>query len=126
MKQQIQQALGDNVCMVFSGLTSEEKTVIKGAWMECQRCYLTTEDLIIMENINWLHLQSQTAQQAERREQTLIVSFDFDGTPDSNRLTLSGMYCAWKVNIVGWSAISERISTEELHGQSHRNRRPNL
>ncbi|KAJ8391899.1 hypothetical protein AAFF_G00083700 [Aldrovandia affinis] len=102
-------ALDDNVFMAFAGLTADARIVINRARVECQSHRLTVEDPVTVEYITrYISSIKQRYTQSNGRRpfgiSSLIVGFDFDGTPRLYQTDPSGTYHAWKANAIGRSA----------------------
>ncbi|KAB0356354.1 hypothetical protein FD754_000510 [Muntiacus muntjak] len=123
-------ALDDNICMAFAGFSADARIVVSRAWVECQSCRLTVEDLVTAEYITrcMASLMQRYTQSNRRRPfgiSALIVGFDFDGTPRLYQTDPSHAYHAWKANAIGQGAkpvcefleknyTDETIETDDL------------
>ncbi|KAJ8360838.1 hypothetical protein SKAU_G00173630 [Synaphobranchus kaupii] len=111
-------ALDDNVFMAFAGLTADARIVINRARVECQSHRLTVEDPVTVEYITRYisNIKQRYTQSNGRRPfgiSSLIVGFDFDGTPRLYQTDPSGTYHAWKANAIGRSAKTVREFLEK-------------
>ncbi|MBN3304045.1 PSA7 protein, partial [Amia calva] len=111
-------ALDDNVFMAFAGLTADARIVINRARVECQSHRLTVEDPVTVEYITRYisSLKQRYTQSNGRRPfgiSSLIVGFDFDGSPRLYQTDPSGTYHAWKANAIGRSAKTVREFLEK-------------
>ncbi|KAG7477965.1 hypothetical protein MATL_G00075000 [Megalops atlanticus] len=111
-------ALDDNVFMAFAGLTADARIVINRARVECQSHRLTVEDPVTVEYITRFisNIKQRYTQSNGRRPfgiSSLIVGFDFDGTPRLYQTDPSGTYHAWKANTIGRSAKTVREFLEK-------------
>ncbi|XP_036387048.1 proteasome subunit alpha type-7-B [Megalops cyprinoides] len=111
-------ALDENVFMAFAGLTADARIVINRARVECQSHRLTVEDPVTVEYITRFisNIKQRYTQSNGRRPfgiSSLIVGFDFDGTPRLYQTDPSGTYHAWKANAIGRSAKTVREFLEK-------------
>ncbi|XP_028667630.1 proteasome subunit alpha type-7-like [Erpetoichthys calabaricus] len=111
-------SLDDHVFMAFAGLTADARIVINRSRVECQSHRLTVEDPVTVEYITRFisSLKQRYTQSNGRRPfgiSSLIVGFDFDGTPRLYQTDPSGTYHAWKANAIGRSAKSVREFLEK-------------
>ncbi|XP_053499920.1 proteasome subunit alpha type-7 [Ictalurus furcatus] len=111
-------ALDDNVFMAFAGLTADARIVINRARVECQSHRLTVEDPATVEYITrYISNMKQRYTQSNGRRpfgiSSLIMGFDFDGTPNLYQTDPSGTYHAWKANAIGRSAKAVREFLEK-------------
>ncbi|XP_035242863.1 proteasome subunit alpha type-7-like [Anguilla rostrata] len=111
-------ALDDHVFMAFAGLTADARIVINRARVECQSHRLTVEDPVTVEYITrYISSMKQRYTQSNGRRpfgiSSLIVGFDFDGTPQLYQTDPSGTYHAWKANAIGRSAKTVREFLEK-------------
>lgn len=111
-------ALDDHVFMAFAGLTADARIVINRARVECQSHRLTVEDPVTVEYITrYISSMKQRYTQSNGRRpfgiSSLIVGFDFDGTPRLYQTDPSGTYHAWKANAIGRSAKTVREFLEK-------------
>ncbi|EDO47310.1 predicted protein [Nematostella vectensis] len=110
--------LDDHVLMAFAGLTADARILVNKARVECQSHKLTVEDPVTLEYITRFiaTLKQRYTQSNGRRPfgiSTLIVGFDFDGTPRLYQTDPSGTYHAWKANAIGRSAKTVREFLEK-------------
>lgn len=110
--------LDDHVAMAFAGLTADARILINRARVECQSHKLTVEDPVTLEYItrHIAQLKQRYTQSNGRRPfglSTLIVGFDFDGTPRLYQTDPSGTYHEWKANAIGRSAKTVREFLEK-------------
>ncbi|XP_067095352.1 proteasome subunit alpha type-7-B-like [Osmerus mordax] len=113
-------ALDDNVFMAFAGLTADARIVINRARLECQSHRLTVEDPVTVEYITrFISTIKQRYTQSNGRRpfgiSSLIMGFDFDGTPHLYQTDPSGTYHAWKANCIGRSAKTVREFLEKKY-----------
>ncbi|XP_062315242.1 proteasome subunit alpha type-7-B-like [Osmerus eperlanus] len=113
-------ALDDNVFMAFAGLTADARIVINRARLECQSHRLTVEDPVTVEYITrFISTIKQRYTQSNGRRpfgiSSLIMGFDFDGTPHLYQTDPSGTYHAWKANAIGRSAKTVREFLEKKY-----------
>uniref|UniRef100_A0A3P9A787 Proteasome subunit alpha type n=1 Tax=Esox lucius TaxID=8010 RepID=A0A3P9A787_ESOLU len=111
-------ALDDNVFLAFAGLTADARVVVNRARVECQSHRLTVEDPVTVEYITRFisSIKQRYTQSNGRRPfgiSSLIVGFDFDGTPHLYQTEPSGTYHAWKANAIGRSAKTVREFLEK-------------
>ncbi|CAH1778925.1 unnamed protein product [Owenia fusiformis] len=112
--------LDDHVAMAFAGLTADARIIINRARMECQSHRLTVEDPVTLEYITryLAQLKQKYTQSNGRRPfglSTLIVGFDYDGTPHLYQTDPSGTYHEWKANAIGRSAKTVREFLEKQY-----------
>uniref|UniRef100_A0A8C7DGK3 Proteasome subunit alpha type n=1 Tax=Oncorhynchus kisutch TaxID=8019 RepID=A0A8C7DGK3_ONCKI len=117
-------ALDDNVFMAFAGLTADARIVVNRARVECQSHRLTVEDPVTVEYITRFisSIKQRYTQSSGRRPfgiSSLIVGFDFDGTPHLYQTDPSGTYHAWKANAIGRSAKTVREFLEKNYKEEH-------
>ncbi|XP_029519839.1 proteasome subunit alpha type-7-like [Oncorhynchus nerka] len=117
-------ALDDNVFMAFAGLTADARVVVNRARVECQSHRLTVEDPVTVEYITrFISCIKQRYTQSNGRRpfgiSSLIVGFDFDGTPHLYQTDPSGTYHAWKANAIGRSAKTVREFLEKNYKEEH-------
>ncbi|KAM9431372.1 proteasome subunit alpha type-7-like [Salvelinus alpinus] len=117
-------ALDDNVFMAFAGLTADARIVVNRARVECQSHRLTVEDPVTVEYITRFisSIKQRYTQSNGRRPfgiSSLIVGFDFDGTPHLYQTDPSGTYHAWKANAIGRSAKTVREFLEKNYKEEH-------
>lgn len=113
-------ALDDNVFMAFAGLTADARIVINRARVECQSHRLTVEDPVTVEYITrFISTIKQRYTQSNGRRpfgiSSLIMGFDFDGTPHLYQTDPSGTHHAWKANAIGRSAKTVREFLEKKY-----------
>ncbi|KAJ8259711.1 hypothetical protein GJAV_G00172550 [Gymnothorax javanicus] len=113
-------ALDDHVFMAFAGLTADARIVINRARVECQSHRLTVEDPVTVEYITrYISSMKQRYTQSNGRRpfgiSSLIVGFDFDGSPRLYQTDPSGTYHAWKANAIGRSAKTVREFLEKKY-----------
>lgn len=114
--------LDDHVCMAFAGLTADARILINRARVECQSHKLTVEDPVTVEYItrHMAQLKQRYTQSNGRRPfglSTLIMGFDYDGTPRLYQTDPAGTYHSWKANTIGRSAKSVREFLEEHYSE---------
>jgi len=110
--------LDDHVAMAFAGLTADARILINRARIECQSHKLTVEDPVTLEYItrHIAILKQKYTQSNGRRPfglSTLLVGFDYDGTPKLYQTDPSGTYHEWKANAIGRSAKTVREFLEK-------------
>ncbi|XP_072169001.1 proteasome subunit alpha type-7-like [Diadema setosum] len=110
--------LDDHVCMAFAGLTADARILINRARIECQSHKLTVEDPVTVEYITrfMAQLKQRYTQSNGRRPfglSTLIVGFDYDGSPRLYQTDPAGTYHSWKANAIGRSAKTVREFLEK-------------
>ncbi|KAL1021468.1 hypothetical protein UPYG_G00013710 [Umbra pygmaea] len=113
-------ALDENVFLAFAGLTADARVVVNRARVECQSHRLTVEDPVTVEYITRFisNIKQRYTQSNGRRPfgiSSLIVGFDFDGTPKLYQTEPSGTYHAWKANAIGRSAKTVREFLEKSY-----------
>jgi len=86
--------------------------------VECQSHKLTVEDPVTLEYITRYiaQLKQKYTQSNGRRPfglSTLIIGFDYDGTPHLYQTDPSGTYHEWKANAIGRSAKTVREFLEK-------------
>ncbi|XP_046842994.1 proteasome subunit alpha type-7-like [Xenia sp. Carnegie-2017] len=101
--------LDNHVCLAFAGLTADARILINRARIECQSHKLTVEDPVTLEYITrYIATLKQKYTQSNGRRpfgiSTLIVGFDYDGSPHLYQTDPSGTYHAWKAGAIGRSA----------------------
>lgn len=101
--------LDNHVCLAFAGLTADARILINRARIECQSHKLTVEDPVTLEYITrYIATLKQKYTQSNGRRpfgiSTLIVGFDYDGTPHLYQTDPSGTYHEWKAGAIGRSA----------------------
>uniref|UniRef100_A0A8C7UY52 Proteasome subunit alpha type n=1 Tax=Oncorhynchus mykiss TaxID=8022 RepID=A0A8C7UY52_ONCMY len=106
-------SLDDNIFMAFAGLTADARIIVNRARVECQSHRLTIEDPATVEYITrYISSIKQRYTQSNGRRpfgiSSLIVGFDFNGTPHLYQTDPSGTYHAWKANAIGRSAKTVR------------------
>lgn len=111
-------SLDDHVVMAFAGLTADARILVNRARVECQSHKLTVEDPVTLEYITrYIATLKQRYTQSNGRRpfgiSTLIVGFDYDGTPHLYQTDPSGTYHAWKANAIGRSAKTVREFLEK-------------
>ncbi|CDQ84650.1 unnamed protein product [Oncorhynchus mykiss] len=99
--------------MAFAGLTADARIIVNRARVECQSHRLTVEDPATVEYItHYISSIKQRYTQSNGRRpfgiSSLIVGFDFNGTPHLYQTDPSGTYHAWKANAIGRSAKTVR------------------
>lgn len=104
--------------MAFAGLTADARILVNRARVECQSHKLTVEDPVTLEYITrYIATLKQRYTQSNGRRpfgiSTLIVGFDYDGTPHLYQTDPSGTYHAWKANAIGRSAKTVREFLEK-------------
>ncbi|KAL8607524.1 Proteasome subunit alpha type-7-like [Nucella lapillus] len=110
--------LDDHVALAFAGLTADARILINRARIECQSHKLTVEDPVTVEYITRYiaQLKQKYTQSNGRRPfglSSLIIGFDFDGTPHLYQTDPSGTYHEWKANTIGRSAKTVREFLEK-------------
>jgi len=110
--------LDEHVCMAFAGLTADARILVNRARNECQSHKLSVEDPVTLEYITRFiaSLKQHYTQSNGKRPfgiSTLIVGFDYDGTPRLYQTDPSGTYHAWKANAIGRSAKTVREFLEK-------------
>ncbi|KAL5021545.1 hypothetical protein ScPMuIL_000700 [Solemya velum] len=110
--------LDDHVALAFAGLTADARILINRARIECQSYKLTVEDPVTLEYITRYiaQLKQKYTQSNGRRPfglSSLIIGFDFDGTPHLYQTDPSGTYNEWKANAIGRSAKTVREFLEK-------------
>ncbi|CAD5111008.1 DgyrCDS360 [Dimorphilus gyrociliatus] len=110
--------LDEHVAMAFAGLTADARILINRARVECQSHRLTVEDPVTLEYITrYIAQMKQKYTQSNGRRpfglSTLLIGFDYDGTPRLYQTDPSGTYHEWKANAIGRSAKSVREYLEK-------------
>lgn len=110
--------LDEHVSLAFAGLTADARILINRARIECQSHKLTVEDPVTVEYITRFiaQLKQKYTQSNGRRPfglSTLIIGFDYDGTPRLYQTDPSGTYHEWKANAIGRSAKTVREFLEK-------------
>lgn len=115
--------------MAFAGLTADARVLMHRARIECQSHRLNVEDPVTIEYITRYiaDLQQKYTQGRGRRPfglSTLIVGFDYDGTPRLYSTDPSGTYHEWKANAIGRQAKTvreylEKSYTEAIYESTH-------
>jgi len=110
--------LDDHVALAFAGLTADARILINRARIECQSHKLTVEDPVTLEYITRYiaQLKQKYTQSNGRRPfglSTLIVGFDYDGTPHLYQTDPSGTHFEWMANAIGRSAKTVREFLEK-------------
>jgi len=111
-------SLDDHVALAFAGLTADARILINRARIECQSHKLTVEDPVTLEYITRFlaQLKQKYTQSNGRRPfglSTLIMGFDYDGTPHLYQTDPSGTYFEWTANAIGRSAKTVREYLEK-------------
>ncbi|ESO06904.1 hypothetical protein HELRODRAFT_185484 [Helobdella robusta] len=114
--------LDDHVALAFAGLTADARILISRARVECQSYKLTVEDPVTVEYITRYiaQLKQKYTQSNGRRPfglSTLIVGFDYDGTPRLYQTDPSGTHFEWKANAIGRSAKTVREFLEKNYSE---------
>ncbi|XP_068704269.1 proteasome subunit alpha type-7-like isoform X1 [Montipora foliosa] len=104
------------------GLTADARILVNRARVECQSHKLTVEDPVTLEYITrYIATLKQRYTQSNGRRpfgiSTLIVGFDYDGTPRLYQTDPSGTYHAWKANAIGRSAKTVREFLEKHYSE---------
>jgi 20S proteasome subunit alpha 4 len=112
--------LDDHVALAFAGLTADARILINRARIECQSHKLTVEDPVTLEYItrHIAQLKQKYTQSNGRRPfglSTLIIGFDFDGTPRLYSTDPSGTHFEWMSNAIGRSAKTVREFLEKSY-----------
>ena len=115
--------LDDHVAMAFAGLTADARVLMHRARIECQSHRLNVEDPVTVEYITRYiaDLQQKYTQGRGRRPfglSTLIVGFDYDGTPRLYSTDPSGTYHEWKANAIGRQAKTVREYLEKSYTET--------
>ena len=115
--------LDDHVAMAFAGLTADARVLMHRARIECQSHRLNVEDPVTVEYITRYiaDLQQKYTQGRGRRPfglSTLIVGFDYDGTPRLYSTDPSGTYHEWKANAIGRQAKTVREFLEKSYTET--------
>jgi len=110
--------LDDHVALAFAGLTADARILINRARIECQSHKLTVEDPVTVEYItrHIAQLKQKYTQSNGRRPfglSSLIIGFDYDGSPHLYQTDPSGTYHEWKANTIGRSAKTVREFLEK-------------
>lgn len=114
--------LDEHVAMVFAGLTADARILINRARIECQSHRLTVEDPVTLEYITrYIAQMKQKYTQSNGRRpfglSTLLIGFDYDGSPRLYQTDPSGTYHEWKANAIGRSAKSVREYLEKHYSE---------
>ena len=109
--------------MAFAGLTADARVLMHRARIECQSHRLNVEDPVTVEYITRYiaDLQQKYTQGRGRRPfglSTLIVGFDYDGTPRLYSTDPSGTYHEWKANAIGRQAKTVREYLEKSYTEA--------
>ena len=115
--------LDDHVAMAFAGLTADARVLMHHARVECQSHRLNVEDPVTVEYItrHIADLQQKYTQGRGRRPfglSTLIVGFDYDGSPRLYSTDPSGTYHEWKANAIGRQAKTVREYLEKSYTET--------
>lgn len=114
--------LDEHVAMAFAGLTADARILINRARIECQSHRLTVEDPVTLEYITrYIAQMKQKYTQSNGRRpfglSTLLIGFDYDGSPRLYQTDPSGTYHEWKANAIGRSAKSVREYLEKHYSE---------
>jgi hypothetical protein len=107
----------DHICLTFSGLQADARSLIDKARLEAQNYKLTFDEPASVEYITKYVAQVQQYYTQGRGLRpfgisTLIIGFDAEGQPQLYQTDPSGIYSAWKANAIGRNAKTVRT----LHG----------